>query len=196
MEKTHVPLYTLNDYLKFDRKIYQVFGLPLGRPISLKSVMYALAIGFVELVIYFTPIIGKLINWIPVGILIVIPIGGAWLLTDIGTEDRSPLSFFKSFILYQLRKVKKDSAYRGRTVAKKRTYTFNNYFYRTETEKITHQVVVDGFKMAEKERSKTLRFLERMHNPDDFFAKLKEEQHSKKKRYKWLLLRRKGDSDE
>jgi len=84
--------------LKFDRKLYQVFGLSLGRPIAFKSIIYALVIGVIEFIIYITPVIGNLINWLPFIVLVMIPIGLSWLLTDIGTEDRSPSSFFKTCI--------------------------------------------------------------------------------------------------
>lgn len=90
--------------------------------------MYFFVIAIVEATIYFTPGIGRLINWIPVGILILIPIGLAWLLADVGTEGRSPVNFFRSFILYQARKVKDSTIYRGREVEKEKDYQFHNYF--------------------------------------------------------------------
>ena len=118
----------LNNFIRFERQLYQIFGLELGRPIRLKAVLYFFVIAIVESTIYFTPGIGRLINWIPVGILILIPIGLAWLLADVGTEGRSPVNFFRSFILYQARKVKDSSVYRGREVDKEKDYQFHNYF--------------------------------------------------------------------
>lgn len=118
----------LNNFIRFERQLYQIFGLELGRPIRLKAVMYFFVMAIVEATIYFTPGIGKLINWIPVGILILIPIGLAWLLADVGTEGRSPVNFFRSFILYQARKVKGSTIYRGREVEKEKDYQFHNYF--------------------------------------------------------------------
>lgn len=186
-DKTHIPLYSLNSFLKFDRKLYQVFGLPLGRPIPFKSIIYALVIGVVELAIYFTPIVGNLIRWIPPVILLAIPILLAWLLTDIGTEDRSPFSFFRSFFLYQVRQIKSESAYRGRTVDKERDYSFNNYFFKIESHRTVPEHVIEGYEKAEEERRKTLRYLDRIHNPDEFFARLREEENKKKKR-KWVFF--------
>ena len=122
-----IPLYVLNNFIRFERQLYQIFGLELGRPIRLKAVMYFFVIAIVEAIIYFTPGIGRLINWIPVGILILIPIGLAWLLADVGTEGRSPVNFFRSFILYQARKVKASTTYRGREVNKEKDYQFHNY---------------------------------------------------------------------
>lgn len=187
MDKTHIPLYTLNSFLKFDRKLYQVFGLPLGRPIPIKSILYAIVLGVIELVLYFLPLIGNFLRLIPPVILIAIPIALAWLLTDIGTEDRSPVSFFRSFFLYNFRKIKGDSAYRGRTVARERDYVFNNYFFKIETPKHVPKHIVEGFEQAKKERHKTLRYLERIHNPDEFFRKLEEEKNKRKKR-KWVFF--------
>ncbi len=96
-------------------------------------------IAIVESTIYFTPGIGRLINWIPVGILILIPIGLAWLLADVGTEGRSPVNFFRSFILYQARKIKDSSVYRGREVDKEKDYQFHNYFTFNESVKVTNE---------------------------------------------------------
>ncbi|MEK4404929.1 TcpE family conjugal transfer membrane protein [Sporosarcina sp. FSL K6-6792] len=118
----------LNNFIRFERQLYQIFGLELGRPIRLKAVLYFFVIAIVEATIYFTPGIGRLVNWIPVGILILIPIGLAWLLADVGTEGRSPVNFFRSFILYQARKIKDSSVYRGREVDKEKDYQFHNYF--------------------------------------------------------------------
>ncbi|WP_158232880.1 TcpE family conjugal transfer membrane protein [Sporosarcina sp. P2] len=118
----------LNNFIRFERQLYQIFGLELGRPIRLKAIMYFFVIAIVEATIYFTPGIGRLINWIPVGILILIPIELAWLLADVGTEGRSPVNFFRSFILYQARKVKASTIYRGREVEKEKDYQFHNYF--------------------------------------------------------------------
>jgi hypothetical protein len=123
-----IPLYVLNNFIRFERQLYQVFGLELGRPLRLRAVMYFFSIAAIESAIYFTPGIGRLINWIPVGILIIIPIGLAWLLADVGTEGRSPIYFFRSFIFYQARKLKNSTLYRGREVDKERDYQFYNYY--------------------------------------------------------------------
>lgn len=124
-----IPLYVLNNFLKFDRKIYQLFGLKLGRPLSIKFVLYMVGFGVLEIILYNLPVLGNLINWLPFGILFIIPIGLAWLLSDIGTEDRSSIAFFISFLSYQYRKFfVKRTHYRGRTVEKPRSYQFSNYY--------------------------------------------------------------------
>lgn len=118
----------LNNFLKFERKIYQVFGLQLGRALSVKAVIYFLVIGVIEIIIYNLPVIGNLINWLPLSILLMIPIGLAWLLADVGTEGRSPVYFFRSFFAYQKRKyIDKTTLFRGRQISKPSDYQFRNY---------------------------------------------------------------------
>ncbi len=118
----------LNNFLKFERKIYQVFGLQLGRALSVKAVVYFLVIGVVEIAVYNMPMIGNLINWLPFSILLMIPIGLAWLLADVGTEGRSPVHFFRSFFAYQKRKlIDKSTMFRGRKILKPTDYQFRNY---------------------------------------------------------------------
>lgn len=113
-----IPLYVINNFLKFDRKIYQLFGLQLGRPIRLKSVFYFFLFGVIELLWFFTPVLGILIRWIPAGILFVIPVVLAWLLTDIGTENRSPISYFRSFLSFQLRRMENVTYLQGNKMDK------------------------------------------------------------------------------
>lgn len=123
-----IPLYFINNFLKFDRKIYQIFGLKLGRPVPLKGVLYTMTIGLMEVIWYFTPFVRGFINWIPVGILIALPITLGWLLTDIGTENRSPIAFFRSLIQYHLRKFKRITYVRGKEIPKQKSFRFHNYF--------------------------------------------------------------------
>jgi hypothetical protein len=125
--KSRVKLLVLNDFLKFDRKIYQLFGLSLGRPIKLKTILYFLLILAIELVIYFTPFIGELINWLPVVYLILIPAGLSYLLSGIRTEGRTPIAFFRSLFLYHLRKLNDVTYRRGRVTAKPKIYNFVGY---------------------------------------------------------------------
>lgn len=124
-----VPLFVLNNFIKFERKIYQVFGVKLGRPLSFKMVLYAIFFGVIELIFYNLPIVGNLINWLPFAILVTIPVLLGWLLADVGTEGRSPIFFFRSFFAYQKRKwIDKSTLYRGRQISKIRNYQFRNYF--------------------------------------------------------------------
>ncbi|OZU89033.1 hypothetical protein CIL03_08425 [Virgibacillus indicus] len=123
-----IPLYFINNFLKFDRKLYQIFGMKLGRPVPLKGVLYAMVIGLAEVIWYFTPVLGRFISWIPVGILIALPITLAWLLTDIGTENRSPVAFFRSLFQYHLRKFNRVTYVRGKEIEKETTFQFYSHF--------------------------------------------------------------------
>ncbi len=126
-EKHKITLYVLNDFLKFDRKIYQLFGLNLGRPIKLKALLYFLGLLAIELIIYFTPVIGLLIKWMPFIFLILLPASLAYLLSDIRTEGRNSIAFFRSVFLYHARKMKRVTYIRGREIAKPSSYNFVGY---------------------------------------------------------------------
>lgn len=126
-EKSKVTLHVLNDFLKFDRKIYQLFGFSLGRPIKLKTVLYFLGLLTIELAIYFTPVIGLIFNWMPAIFLILLPASLAYLLSDIRTEGRNSLAFFRSVFLYHARKLKRVTYIRGREISKPASYNFIGY---------------------------------------------------------------------
>lgn len=143
-EKYRVTLYVLNDYLKFDRKIYQLFGIKLGKPLKLKTVLYFLTIFAIEMVIYFTPIIGATIRWLPFIFLLIIPAVIAYLLSDIQTEGRIPIAFFRSVILYHLRKWRNVTYIRGREIAKPLAYQYKFGGYSTVT--FREDVVKEVFK--------------------------------------------------
>ncbi|TMN20856.1 TcpE family conjugal transfer membrane protein [Lentibacillus cibarius] len=127
-QNKRIPLYVLNNFLKFDRKIYQLFGLKLGRPIPFKGLLYLLAFSIGEIIWLVTPVLGQFIRWIPDGILILLPITMAWLLTDVGTEGRSPIYFFRSFLLYHVRQIGRKTYVHGRKIPKERTHIFHSYY--------------------------------------------------------------------
>lgn len=141
-KNTRIKLYVLNDYLKFERKIYQIFGLAIGRPIKIKTILYVVIILVAVLAIYFTPIIGNLINWIPTVYLIVIPAVLGYVLSDIRTEGRLPIAFFRSMFLYALRKTKAVTYRRGREIKKLTTYNFEGYSTVTFAEDRTDDVFI------------------------------------------------------
>ena len=117
----------MNNYLKFERKIYQIFGLQLGRPIRVKAILYFFVFGGILFGLRFLPLTKILLGWIPPIFLIATAVGLAWLLADVGTEGRNPLSFFKSFIHYNFRKSQKKMLYRGRFVNKPSYFEFDKY---------------------------------------------------------------------
>ena len=122
-----VLLLVLNDFLKFDRKIYQLFGLKLGRPLKLKTLLYFLVILVLEVVLYFTPVLGLPLQLLPEIFLLIIPAFLAYLLSDIPAEGRMPLAFLRSFLLYQYRRMKKVTYRRGREIQKPTQYVFSGY---------------------------------------------------------------------
>ncbi|MEN1969686.1 TcpE family conjugal transfer membrane protein [Lentibacillus sp. N15] len=183
----------MNGFLKFERKLYQVFGLPLGRPIRFKSILYFIVIAVIEIVIYFTPFIGKLVSWLPFGILALIPIGLAWLLADIGTEDRVPLSFFRSFVQYQIRKIKGHTYFRSREVQKEKSYSFNNYFTHQDVIEPTSEFLITRTRDADEEKEKALRYIDRITNSDEFFERLQEKREleaQRKNKRKWFFFKK------
>ena len=107
--------------------MYQFANIPFGRPIRVKTILYFLFFSALLVALYFLPFTGDLIAKIPFGVLVMIPVGFAWLLSDIGTEDRSPLKFFISFFKYQFKKISRNTYYRGRKIARIQPYTFHNY---------------------------------------------------------------------
>ena len=119
--------------------------------------------------------------------------GLAWLLADIGTEDRVPLSFFRSFVLYQIRRIKGDTYFRNRVVPKERDYSFHNYYSYQEIGKPVSQSTIESENKAKKEREKALRYIERITNPDDFFERLRKEKEletKNKKKWKWKFFKK------
>lgn len=126
-EKDRVLLLVLNDFLKFDRKIYQLFGLRLGRPLKLKTLLYFLALVVAEAFLYFIPVLGWPLRAMPEAFLLVIPGFMVYLLADIPAEGRMPLAYMRSFLLYHHRKLKRVTYLRGREIAKPASYRFSGY---------------------------------------------------------------------
>jgi len=122
-----VPLYVLNNFLRFDRKIYQVFGLRLGRPLRLKTILYFFLFGGLEAALYLVPVIGFPLRVLPASILFVTPALLAYLLSDVGTEGRLPAAYFRSFLAYQLRGMRRVTYRRGREIGKPGRYRMAGY---------------------------------------------------------------------
>src|SRR5690625_4172777 len=72
-------------------------------------------------------VLNRLIIWLPPGVLFAIPFVLAWLLSDVGTEGRSPVTFFKSLIFYHLRSLKRITYTRGKEINKPNQYKFGRY---------------------------------------------------------------------
>lgn len=146
-----IPSYVLNDFLKFDRKIYRLFGLKLGRSIQFKTILYFLGFCAIEFVLYLLPVVGWPFRSLPFIFLLIIPGVLAYLLTDVGTENRSPLSFFRTYLLYQFRKFNKGTFYRGKVLSKPKAYAFGRTLTYKEFEKesvgesIKHSIKFKGY---------------------------------------------------
>src|SRR5699024_1148396 len=174
-----IKLFVLNNFIRFEKKIYQVLGFKLGRPISFKLLIYAFVFGLIEIAIYITPGINILVRWMPFVFLVGIPIALAWLLNDVGTENRKPVSFFKSFFNYHLRKFKGDTYFRDREVQKTQNYTFAPYFtYQESTTAIdieNEAMEKENKAIAKEEMEKAMRYLHRIYDVDDFIEMKKEQ---------------------
>lgn len=127
------PLYTINNFLKFERKIYQVLGRRIGKPIRLKSVLFYICFLVLEVVLYFTPVIGAVIRMIPPGLLLLIPGVIAYLLSDIGTENRTPLAYFRSFLQYHWRRMRRVTYFQGRELPKPDSHQIRGYLVYRES---------------------------------------------------------------
>lgn len=118
--------YVLNDFLKFDRKIYGFAKKNWGRPIKFKSILYWLFFTVIIVIWYFIPVLNLVIRWLPpIIVFFMIPALISYLLTAVGTEGRAPVSYFRSYVSYQIRKAKAVTYYRGKELEKTKTYRFN-----------------------------------------------------------------------
>lgn len=109
-----IPIYVLNDFLKFERKLYSLFGVNLGRSIQFKTITYFVAAFALIFGLSLIPILGAPLAAIPILVKVGIAGGIAYLLTDVGTENRPPLNAFASFVRYHFQISKKQSYYRGK----------------------------------------------------------------------------------
>ena len=119
-----IKFYVLNDFLKFERKLYSLFGIKLGRTISFKTITYVVAFSVLMFILLQLPIIGSLIGSLPPMFILALVIGPAVLLTDVGTENRPPLNALASFIRYHWLSLKKESYYKGKVANVPRAVRF------------------------------------------------------------------------
>lgn len=153
----HTALHVLNDYLKFEKKIYQVFGVPLGRPIAFKAVGYFIVIFLIEMLIYMTPVIGNVLKLFPFVILIAIPIGLAYLLADVQTEGRSSVAFFRSVLLYVWRKQQKVTYIRDQLLPKPTVHQLKGYSLVTTTQSEAEKARVKELNRLNKQQAKYMK---------------------------------------
>jgi len=117
-------MFVLNDFLKFERQLYQFAGFKVGRPLKLKTVGYFLGIAGILFLWNLIPILNIPLKILPNSVLIASPFIATYLLVDVGTENRSPLKFFKSMCLYHFRKMKRTTYYKGKELESPKSYGF------------------------------------------------------------------------
>lgn len=117
-------MFVLNEFLKFERKLYQFAGFKVGRPLKLKSIGYFFGITAIMVVWYYIPVLNIPLKIIPSSILIAAPFMLTYLLIDVGTENRSPIKFVKSMFLYHMRKSKRVTYFKGMELDRPKSYGF------------------------------------------------------------------------
>lgn len=124
-----IQLYVLKESMKFDKKFYGMWGFKFWRPIPVRSFFYFLTPFALMVSFNFIPFVKNFlsINVVKYGALyIIIPTAITYFLTDVGTENRSPIKFLRSVILYGFRKMKGVSYYRGKELPRLKNYKFHS----------------------------------------------------------------------
>lgn len=119
-----IPSFVLNDFLTFERKIYQIGEHPLPRAISLKSMGYFVGAAFVLFVMLQLPLIGWVMGVLPTPFWLIVAVGISWLLGEYGTENRLPVNAFQSMCRYHWLKWKKESYYNGKIMIEQEAIQF------------------------------------------------------------------------
>lgn len=117
-------LFVLNDFLKFERKLYQFAGFKVGRPIKLKAIGYFFVVGAIVALWYVIPVLNIPLRILPGSVVLAIPFLITYLLLDVGTENRSPFKFFISMARYHMRKSKRVTYYKGMELDQPKSYGF------------------------------------------------------------------------
>jgi len=117
-------LYTLNEFTKHDRKFYGFKGHSLGKPIRVKTVMYYLGVLAALAILRFIPIIGYPLTFLPFVFYFIIPGVIAYSLSELETEKRNPLLYARAVILFEIRRIRGRSYYRGKVLEKPKAYKF------------------------------------------------------------------------
>ena len=143
--------YVLNDYLTFEKKLYVIGKYPLPRPIAFKTMLYFL--GFIAVLFLGgnIPIIGIVFDNIRLVVKIAIAGGAAWYLTAVGTEERSPISFFISYLKYNFATPANVEYYQGRELPAPKNVEFaeNGFVLEEEPEPEQEWVTLVSMKGAD-----------------------------------------------
>lgn len=132
-----IKMYVVTNVTKINRKIYSLFKINIGRALPLRSILYFIVTLGIVFLLRHIPLLNYLFLWIPFTIAYIgIPIGTAYLLGDIASEDRTPLALFRSVFQYHARQQKSLNFYRGKMVQKPVQYKFKGMpTYRVRQEK-------------------------------------------------------------
>lgn len=139
-----IKMYVISNMMRFERKIYALFGFRIGRALNIRSLLYF--IGFlVGMALWrHLPVLKWLVGWMPFVIAyIAVPVGMTYLMSGVTTENRNPAQYFVSVLRYYDRKRKHLSFYRGKLVPKPRHYRIQQgYFYRVtpDTPKVRYRI--------------------------------------------------------
>ncbi|WP_137657572.1 TcpE family conjugal transfer membrane protein [Listeria newyorkensis] len=127
-----IKMYVISNMMRFERKIYALFGYRIGRAINIRSLFYF--IGFMIGMVLWRhfPVLNLLVGWLPFLMAYIgVPVGMTYLMSGVTTENRNPAQYFVSVLRYYARKQKHQSFYRGKLVPKPRQYRMQQgYFYR------------------------------------------------------------------
>lgn len=116
--------WSLNDFLKFERRLYQFAGLKFGREIKLKAALYWISFCGIFFVWYWIPLLSFPLRMLPNSIVFALPFLATYLLMDVGTENRPPIKFLKSALAYHWRKGKRVTYYKGKELEQPKLYGF------------------------------------------------------------------------
>lgn len=129
-EREPLPLYVLNRFLRFEKKIYRFNDITFARPIYLKTVLYFLVSFLVTGIIVLLPGPGTIIRMLPSFFIMLTMIGvptlAAYLLAGIGMENRPPLNSFYAAIRFHIHKAKGHSYYKGKIIQNPQPIHFIN----------------------------------------------------------------------
>ncbi|EUJ44700.1 hypothetical protein [Listeria fleischmannii] len=129
-----ITMYVVTNMMVFERKVYQFFGIGSKRAFKLRSLLYFLG-GIMGMAIWrHLPLVNGLVTWIPFMIAyIAIPVGIAYLIGGVYTENRNSLKYFRSFFMYLGRKQKGYAFYGGKLVKKPQMYDLRGtYVYQSK----------------------------------------------------------------
>ncbi|MBC1399910.1 hypothetical protein [Listeria fleischmannii] len=129
-----ITLYVVTNMMVFERKVYQFFGIGSKRAIKLRSLFYFLGTIIGMIIWRHLPLVKGLVSWLPFSVAyIAIPVGIAYLIGGVYTENRNSWKYFRSFLTYFIRKQSGYAFYGGKIVKKPQIYHVRgSYVYQSQ----------------------------------------------------------------